>query len=145
MSQPCGCCEGIQIVTPESEANRPGLSAIAYRVGTHATFFESMLARLSNLYLDVPASDGGSALERVYPLRRLTTREPSDPSIALLDAWATVADVLTFYQERIANEGYLLTATERRSILELAKLVGYKLRPGVSASVFLAFTVANGF
>ncbi len=34
---------------------------------------------------------------------------------------AALADVLTFYQERIANEGYLRTATERRSILELAR------------------------
>lgn len=145
MNQPCGCCAGIEIVTPQPEYNRPGLTAIAYRAGTHATFFESMLARLSNLYLDVPSPDGSGALERIYPLKHLTSREPSDPSIALLDAWATVADVLTFYQERIANEGYLPTATERRSILELAKLVGYKLRPGVSASVFLAFTVANSF
>jgi hypothetical protein len=53
-----------------------------------------------------------------YPLLNLTTRDPSDPAMALLDAWATVADVLAFYQERIANEGYLRTATERRSILE---------------------------
>lgn len=145
MNQPCGCCAGIQIVTPEPEANRPGLSAIAYRMGTQATFFETMVARLSNLYLDVPATDGSGALNRIYPLETLTTRELDDPSIALLDAWATVADVLTFYQERIANEGYLGTATERRSILELAKLIGYKLRPGVSASVFLAFTVSKGF
>ena len=58
----------------------------------------------------------------------------------MLDAWATVADVLTFYQERIANEGYLRTATERRSVLELARLVGYRLRPGVAASAFLAFS-----
>lgn len=145
MKQSCGCCAGIQIVTPQPEANRPGLSAIAYRVGTQATFFETMLARLSNLYLDVPAADGSGALQRIYPLNTLTTRELDDPSIALLDAWATVAEVLTFYQERIANEGFLGTATERRSILELAKLVGYKLRPGVSASVYLAFTVANGF
>ncbi len=145
MKQPCGCCAGIEIVTPEPEANRPGLTAIAYRVGTHATFLESMLARLTTLYLDVPAANGSGPSEQIYALRRLTTREPSDPSIALLDAWATVADVLTFYQERIANEGYLPTATERRSILELARLVGYKLRPGVSASVYLAFTVADGF
>ena len=145
MSQPCGCCTGIQIVTPEPESNRPGLSAIAYRVGTHATFFETMLARLSTLSLDVPLPDGSGALERIYPLKNFTTRELSDPSIALLDAWATVADVLTFYQERIANEGYLGTAAERRSILELARLIGYKLRPGVSASVFLAFTVADAF
>ncbi|HSR68741.1 MAG TPA: putative baseplate assembly protein, partial [Acidobacteriota bacterium] len=40
-----------------------------------------------------------------------------------------------------ANEGYLLTATERRSVMELARLVGYKLHPGVSASVYLAFTL----
>jgi len=49
--------------------------------------------------------------------------------------------VLTFYQERIANEGYLRTATERRSVLEMARLVGYKPRPGVSSSVFLAYTL----
>lgn len=135
MKQPCGCCSGIEIITPESDINRPGLKVLAYRVGTHATFLESMLARLSNLHLDAVG----------YPLQQLTTRDPSDPSIALLDAWATVADVLTFYQERIANEGFLRTATERRSILELARLVGYRLRPGVASSVFLAFTVANGF
>jgi hypothetical protein len=60
-------------------------------------------------------------------------------AIALLDGWATVGDVLTFYQERIANEGYLRTATERRSILELARLVGYKLRP-VSLRLFISLT-----
>src|SRR5262249_41917760 len=78
------------------------------------------------------------------PLRALTTREPSDFTIALLDAWAVVADVLSFYEERIANEGYLRTATERRSVLELARLIGYRLRPGVAASTFLAFTLEDG-
>ena len=145
MKQPCGCCAGLEIVTPEQEANRPGLPALAYRAGTYASFMESMLARLTTFYLDVPKSGGGGAMERIYPLRELTTRESNDPSIALLDAWATVADVLTFYEERIANEGYLRTALERLSILELARLVGYRLRPGVSSSVYLAFTVNDGF
>ena len=127
MNETCGCCEGVEALSPISTANRPGLDALSYRVGTHATFLQTMLARLS----------AGE-----YPaLRRLTTRAGTDPSIALLDAWATVADVLTFYQERIANEGYLRTATERRSILELARLVGYVPRPGVAASVYLAFTL----
>jgi hypothetical protein len=144
MKQPCGCCAGIQIITPESEINRPGLPALAYRAGTYATFFETMLARLSNLCIEAPSLDG-SGTAAVFPLRPLTTRELSDPSIALLDAWAIVADVLTFYQERIANEGYLRTAVERRSVLELARLVGYRLRPGVASSVYLAFTVSNGF
>jgi hypothetical protein len=145
MNQPCDCCSGVQVSTAQQEANRPGLPAITYRAGTYSTFFETMVARLSSLYLDVPQNPGSETLKRIYPLRDLTTRERSDPSIGLLDAWAIVADVLTFYQERIANEGYLLTATERRSVLELARLVGYKLRPGVSASVFLAFTAATGF
>jgi len=127
MTEACGCCEGIEIVTPQPTANRPGLTALSYRIGTHATFLETMLARLSG-------SD--------YPkLAELTTREADDPAIALLDAWAIVADVLTFYNERIINEGYLRTATERRSILELARLVGYRLRPGVSSSVYLAYSL----
>ena len=83
---------------------------------------------------------------RDYPqLAGLTSREPDDPAIALLDAWAMVGDVLTFYQERIANEGYLRTATERRSVLELGRLVGYRPRPGVAASVYLAYTIDDKF
>ena len=37
------------------------------------------------------------------------------------------------------------TATERRSILELARLVGYALRPGVAATVYPAFTMETGY
>lgn len=125
----CGCPEGV---------DRPpaaGLDALPYRAGTHASFLAAMLAALSGQRLP----DGRR------PLDRLTTRATDDPAIAQLDAWAAVADVLTFYQERIANEGYLRTATERRSVLELARLVGYRLRPGVAASVFLAFTLEKDY
>lgn len=121
----CGCCEGVQPLTPVAIENTPGLSALAYRVGTHPVFKQSMLALLS----------------REPALRRLTTRDDDDPAIALLDGWATVLDVLSFYQERIANEGYLRTATERRSILEMARSIGYELRPGVAAGTYLAFTL----
>jgi predicted phage baseplate assembly protein len=71
----------------------------------------------------------------------LTTRNNNDFTIALLDAWATVSDVLTFYQERIANESYLRTATEQISVIELARLIGYELQPGVAASTYLSFTI----
>jgi predicted phage baseplate assembly protein len=127
MIRPCDCCEGPDVLTPLATANRPGLSRLRYRVGTHATFFETMQARLS--------------AEALPELAALKTREKSDPSMALIDAWATVGDVLTFYQERIANEGYLRTATERRSVLELARLVGYALRPGAASSVYLAYSI----
>ncbi len=131
----CGCCEA----APPQPAlfNRPGLPALAYRIGVHGAFLRRMLARLPIYVLP----DGPNASSR--PLAALTTRATDDPAIALLDAWAIVADVLTFYQERIANEGYLRTATERRSILELARAIGYELRPGVAASTFLVFTVED--
>lgn len=143
MNETCGCCKGIERLTPVTRLNRPGLVALGYRVETHASFLETMKARLSNLELPAELFEAGTGpgAEPARPLLSLTTRVSSDPSIALLDAWATVADVLTFYQERIANEGFLLTATERRSILELARLVGYRLRPGVAASVFFAYTL----
>src|SRR5262249_13589115 len=136
---PCGCCEGIQPITPVTIVNRPGLDALAYRVGTYATFLATMEARLTTLALHIPLGELGADRRTktvtIRPLANLTTRRPSDPAIALLASWATVADVLTFYQERIANEGFLRTATERRSILELARLIGYTLRPGVAATV----------
>jgi predicted phage baseplate assembly protein len=140
---PCGCCEGVEPLTPQSTANHPGLNALFYRVGTHSTFFETMQARLSNFYLENSGFDkeGKPETTKTYPLKDLRTRSRDDMSIALLDAAATMLDVLTFYQERIANEGYLRTATERRSVLEMARLVGYTPRPGVSASVYLAYTM----
>ncbi len=70
----CGCCQGLPALSPEQ--NVPGLPAISYRIGTYATFLQQMLAQISS---SLPA---------------LTTRSSDDPSIALLDAWAVVADIL---------------------------------------------------
>jgi hypothetical protein len=130
----CGCCAGVHEETPRLTTNRHGLSAIAYRAGDHATFLRSMLGTLSG----TPRVREDLTVD--YPLSRLT-RDRDDFSIALLDAWATTADVLTFYQERIANESYLRTVGERLSVVELTRLIGYELAPGVAASAWLAFTV----
>ena len=129
----CGCCKG----RPKSPAhhNPPGLGAVTYRIGTHPEFLDRMRAGIHRW--TVP--DGTHAGER--PLAALATRDPDDPAIALLDAGAVVLDVLTFYQERIANEGFLRTATERLSVLELARAIGYELRPGVAAEAYVAFAV----
>ena len=107
--------------------NRPGLSAVAYRVGVHRDFLASMIAGLTDV--DKPALAG------------LGTRDSDDFSIALLDAWAVTADVLAFYNERLANESYLRTAHSRTSLQELARLIGYRLRPGVAAETYLAFAL----
>jgi hypothetical protein len=120
----CGCCE-LPAQTPAIAANRPGLSAIVFRVGTYSSFRLSMLQRIAG----TPA------------LSALQTRRDDDYAITLLDMWATVADVLTFYQERIANESYLRTAQQRDSILRMARMLDYHLRPGIAATTFLAFTL----
>lgn len=129
MSDDCACCVGLEVKTPRTVHNAPGLPDIAYRVGRHADFRASMLARLSSS--EHPA------------LATLTTRDADDFSIALCDAAATMLDVLSFYQERLANESYLRTAVERRSVLELARLIGYEPAPGVAASAWLAFTIQD--
>jgi hypothetical protein len=123
----CGCCEAPADLTPLPLANPPGLSELSYRVGTHGSFKETMLEQL--------AEAGPSP----HPLSALTTRQDDDPTIALVDAWASVLDVLSFYQERIVNEGFLRTATERGSVRELASEIGYKLAPGAAACAYLAF------
>ncbi|MFZ4859028.1 MAG: putative baseplate assembly protein [Desulfuromonadaceae bacterium] len=123
----CGCGAGTTVETPADVANRPCLSALSFRSGTHAQFKASLIAGLSN--------------DRRPQLGNLRTRDDDDFTMALLDGFAAMADVLTFYSERIANEGFLRTATERRSVLELARAIGYELRPGVAAGTWLAFTV----
>lgn len=64
----CPRCPG----TPATRRPAPGQRALRYRIGTHQTFLAAMLRRRSL----------GAAPE----LRGLTTREPDDLSIALLDA-----------------------------------------------------------
>ncbi len=124
----CGCCETAASPTPVRIENRPGLSAVAYRVGTFASFREAMLR----------------AISREPALARLTTRQSDDPAITLLELWAAVADVLTFYQERIANESFLRTAVHRDSVLRLVRMLDYHLRPGLAATARLAFTTEEG-
>jgi hypothetical protein len=127
--QLCDCCVGLGQQTPQAIVNRPALPAIAYRTGTYSTFNASMLAALSS-----PA---------YLPLGTLRTRDSSDFSIALIDAWAIALDILTFYQERFANEAFVRTALDQRSTIELARLVGYVPSPGVAASAVLAFTLSD--
>lgn len=145
MTDQTDCCDGLDQLTPMSTANAPGQDSLTYRVGLHATFFETMLARLTSLML--PNEDGAlpSPQEAARTLDGLTRRDAQDPAIALLDGGAAFLDVLTFYNERILNEGFLRTATERRSLVEIARLMGYTPRPGAASSVHLAFSVEEGY
>src|SRR5437868_9695076 len=111
----CGCSDAA-MATPFAIFNRPGLSEIAYRVGSFGSFREAMLLSIS----------------QEAALAHLTTRESDDYAITILELFAAVADVLSFYNERIANELFLRTARERDSVLRLTRLLGYRLRPGLA-------------
>lgn len=126
-SADCGCCDGIAPATPGAIQNRGGLAAIGYRIGDYARFRASMQAALSS--------------STYAPLSALRTRDEDDFTIGLIDALACAADVLTFYQERIANESYLRTAQEALSLQEMGQLIGYQPRPGSAAQTWLAFAL----
>jgi predicted phage baseplate assembly protein len=108
----------------------PGLGAVPYRLGSRPQFLAAMLAEL------FAAQD-----TQGHPFG-LRTTELDDPTVALLDAWATVADVISFYQERIANEGFKRTAVQPESVIALSRLVGKAPRPGLAASVYLAYSLS---
>ena len=131
----CGCggtcggaCAGRRPTAPEG--NLPGQRALRWRVAPHGT----ALARMRE-HLAEPAQD--------LAVRSLATQPPADPTVALLDTWAVVTDVVSFYTERIAQEGFLRTATETSSVRQLARTLGYELRPGAAARVELAFAVES--
>lgn len=71
----------------------------------------------------------------------LTSRDVSDPTVAILDAWATVSDVLSFYEERIRTEGYIGTAVQPESVLALLGLTAIRPRPPIGATVDLVYVL----
>ncbi|MEY9989410.1 putative phage baseplate assembly protein [Streptomyces sp. V4I8] len=124
-----GACRGghDERLAPAPVHNPPGRTALDYRVGEYGSFLAALLDRLAS-----PA----------YPaLGGLTVRTPDDPAIGLLDATAVLGDLLTFHSERTADEAYIRTANEHRSLVLLGRLVGHRPRPGVAAATHLAYTL----
>nr|BFE80525.1 hypothetical protein GCM10020093_031260 [Planobispora longispora] len=64
-----------------------------------------------------------------YRLPEWTDRSPTDLGVLLVDLFAYMGDILSYYQDRIAAESFLDTAVERRSVINLLRLVGYELAP----------------
>lgn len=88
-----------------------------------------------------------SLKDRLQNLLRSTFPDWTDFSIAsfgniLLEMYAFVGDVLTFYQDASARESRIITATQRRNVIALAKLIGYKLPGARAATADVEFTLA---
>jgi hypothetical protein len=112
-ASPCPCEERCD---PGAVTNQPGLRALAYRVDDFVGFRRALLRPLGGEY----------ALLGWRPA-------PGDLGLQLLEWWAYLGDVLTFYNERVANESYLRTAMQPASVTGLVGLLGYRPRPAIAA------------
>ena len=69
-----------------------------------------------------------------------TSREASDFGITLIELFSYLGDLLNFYIDRAANEGFLATASQRDSVLQIASLLNYIPTTSTPALVDLTFT-----
>ena len=71
-------------------------------------------------------------------------RSEADVGVALMEALSALADELSYYQDRVAAEAVLGTATQRVSVVRHARLVDYEPAPAVAAAATLQLDVAPG-
>jgi hypothetical protein len=70
-----------------------------------------------------------------------TERNEADLGMMLLELFAYTADTLSYMQDRVANEAFLETAGQRRSVAGHLALIGYEMDQGASAYTWLQFKV----
>jgi hypothetical protein len=126
-SQPGSACPCADRPDPQVVSNPPGLGAISYRVDDFTGFRRALLRALP----------GEQAIGAWRPAA-------GDLGLQVLEWWAYLGDVLTFYNERIANESYLRTATQATSIANLVALLGYQPAPGLAAAGSVAAVRTSG-
>lgn len=59
---------------------------------------------------------------------------PASPGMMFMEQAAYVGDVLSYYTDYAFKEGMLLSATERKNIINLASYLGYKVKPSRAAT-----------
>lgn len=113
-------CDGFTF--PQTITNLPGRNSIAYRVGDYFGFREALLR----------SRPGEVELANWRP------GASGDLAVQMIEWWAYLADILTFYNERIANEDYVRTAVLPESVQRVIRLLGYRPRPGIGATGVLS-------
>ncbi len=71
-------------------------------------------------------------------------RSEADFGMMFMEALCSLADDLSYTQDRIAAEATIDTATQRRSLVRHARLVDYEPQPATAASVCLQLDVQDG-
>jgi hypothetical protein len=106
-------------------SNPPFKPFIDYRIGDYNTFRKVMLSLIKKNALLAGTS--------------MSKSDKRDYGGALVDMWAYLCDILTYYQERLASESFLRTARLEESVIELLYLVDYLPPRGRSASALVRF------
>src|SRR5262249_13326152 len=70
-----------------------------------------------------------------------TERSEADIGMMLLELFSATADTLSYMQDRVANEAFLGSATQRRSVAGHLALIGYQMDEGASAYTWLQLQV----
>jgi hypothetical protein len=81
-----------------------------------------------------------SARIRTLGNREWTGDDPADFGVALIEAFAYMGDSINYYLDRVANESYLPTATQRQNVLNIAYSYGYSPDSYKSAATTIQFT-----
>ncbi len=68
-------------------------------------------------------------------------RLEADAGVMLAEVMSFAGDEFAYYQDRVSREAYLETASQRRSLRRLARLVDYNIHDGLGASTWLDFAV----
>lgn len=72
-----------------------------------------------------------------------TDRSEANFGVVLIELFAYTADILSYYQDRIANEMFLSTAQERRNVIQHLRLIGYEMAAAAPAAARLSVVVGN--
>ena len=97
--------------------------------------------------VDYMARDYDSLLAAMYALvpQKLPEwkdfQNEADFGNVMLQLFAYMGDILSYYQDRVANESFLATAQTRRSVIEHLRLIGYRLATAAPAAASLSLTV----
>ena len=73
-----------------------------------------------------------------------TASDPADFGVALVEAFAYMGDLISYYIDRNANESLISTATQRESIINIAQTYGYIPAGYRQAFTLLTFTNTSG-
>lgn len=116
---------------PLTAENAPYLTAITYRAEDYSGLRYHLLLHLQEAFPQWNALSAQNQGEQ-------------DFGVTFIELFSYLGDILGFYQNLRANEAFLRTATLPGSLIELCRLIDYRIGPGASATALQAFFCKDG-